>query len=82
MSPKVTSLEEEGTDANGAEREVGASESDCRDRNWASLCLTVAITMAHMTVKWSEEGKGTKKWRKILVIAKGKMNLSRDAESR
>ena len=34
--------------------------------------------MAHMTVKWSEEGKGTKKWRKILVIAEGNMSLSRD----
>ena len=42
MSPKVTSHEEEGTDANGAEREEGAAESDYRDRNWASLCLTVA----------------------------------------
>ena len=38
MSPKVTSLEEEGTDANadgverdGAEREEGAAESDYRD---------------------------------------------------
>ena len=38
--------------------------------------------MAHMTVKWLEEGKGTEKWHKILVIAKGKMSLSRDAESR
>ena len=44
MSPKVTSHEEEGTDANGAEREEGAAEFDYRDRNWASLCLTVAIT--------------------------------------
>ena len=47
MSPKVTSLEEEGTDADGAkrdgaEREGGAVESDCRDRNWASLRLAVA----------------------------------------
>ena len=33
-------------------------------------------------VKWSEEGKGMEKWRKILVIAEGKMSLSRDAESR
>ena len=40
MSPKVTSLEEEGTDANadgverdGAEREEGVAKSDCRDRN-------------------------------------------------
>ena len=33
--------------------------------------------MAHMTEKWVEEGKGTEKWRKIRVIAKGKMSLSR-----
>ena len=46
-SPKDTSPEEEGTDADGAERdgverEEGAAESDCRDRNWASLRLTIA----------------------------------------
>ena len=29
-----------------------------------------------------EEEKGTEKWCKILVIAKGKMSLSQDAESR
>ena len=47
MSPKDTSPEEEGADVDGveqdgAEREEGATESDCRDRNWASLRLTVA----------------------------------------
>ena len=47
MSLKVTSPEEEGTDADGAERDDaewdgGAAESDCRDRNWASLRLMVA----------------------------------------
>ena len=48
MSPKVTSLEEEeGADVDGAEqdgvkREGGAAKFDCRDRNWALLCLTVA----------------------------------------
>ena len=42
MSPKDTSPEKEGTDADGAEREEGAAESDYRDRNWASLRLTVA----------------------------------------
>ena len=47
MSSKVTSPKEEGTDADGAERdgverEEGATESDYRDRNWASLRLTVA----------------------------------------
>ena len=35
-----------------------------------------------MIVKWLEEGKGTEKWRKILVIAEGKMTLSRDTESK
>ena len=38
--------------------------------------------MAHMTGKWSKEGKGTEKWRKILVIAEGNMSLSRDVTSR
>ena len=47
MSPKDASPEEEGADADGvdrdgAEREEGAAESVCRDRNWASLPLTVA----------------------------------------
>ena len=46
-SPKNTSSEEEGTDADGvdrdgAKRKEGAAESVCCDRNWASLCLTVA----------------------------------------
>ena len=88
MSPKVTLPEEEGgADVDGAERdgveqEGGAAESDCRDRSWASLYLMVAKSMAHMTVKWSEKGKGIEKWHKILMIAEGKMNLSRDAESR
>ena len=55
-SPKDISPKEEGADADGverdgAEREEGATESDCRDRNWASLRLTVALSMAHMTVK-------------------------------
>ena len=41
-SLKDTSPEEEGVDADGAEREEGATESDCRNRNWASLRLMVA----------------------------------------
>ena len=81
-SPKDTSPEAEGADADGAEREEGAAESDCYDRNCALLRFTVVAFMAHMKVKWSNKGKGTKKWRKILVIVEGKMNLSRDAESR
>ena len=47
MSPKDTSPKEEGVDVDGterdgAEREEGTIESDCHDRNWASLRLTVA----------------------------------------
>ena len=46
-SPKDISPEEEkagadGVDRDGAEREEGTTESVCRDRNWASLRLTVA----------------------------------------
>ena len=46
-SPKDTSPEEEGADTDevdrdGAEQMEGAAESVYRDRNWASLCLTVA----------------------------------------
>ena len=48
MSPKVTSPEEEervdvdGAEQDRAEWEGGAAESDCQDRNCASLRLTVA----------------------------------------
>ena len=66
----------------GAKREGGAAKSDYLDRNCASLRFTVAAFMANMKVKWSDKGKGTEKWRKILVIVEGKMSLSRDAESR
>ena len=77
-----TSLEEEegvdvdGADWDGAEQEGGVAESVCRDLNYASLHLTVVASMAHMTEKWEEEGKGTEKWCKILVIVEGKMSLS------
>ena len=37
--------------------------------------------MAHIKEKGSDARKGTEKWRKILMIAEGKMSLSRDAES-
>ena len=61
--------------------EGGAANSDCLDLNYASLYLTIAASMAHMTEKWLEEGKGTEKWHKIHVIAEGKMNLSQVAVS-
>ena len=75
MSPSDTSLvEKEGADVDGAEQ---AAESDYRDLNCALLRLTVTASMAHMTEKWSEEGKGTKNWHRIRVIAERKMSLSR-----
>ena len=82
MSPSVTlPIEDEGADVDGAEREGGPTESDYRDLNYASLRLTIAASMVHMTEKWVEEGKGTEKWHKILVIANGKMSLSQVAIS-
>ena len=81
-SPKDTSLvEDEGADMDGAdrdraEREGGAAKSNYRDLNFASLRLTVTASIAHMTEKWSEEGKGTEQWHRLRVIAEGKMSLS------
>ena len=37
----------------------------------------ITAFMAHMTWKWSETGKRTKKWHRILVIAEGKMSKKR-----
>ena len=65
MSSSDTSLiKEEGADVDRTERdgakwEAGAAESDCYDLNCASLCLTVATSMAYMIEKWSKEGKET-----------------------
>jgi len=87
MSSRDTSLVEEeganvdGSDQDGAEWEGGAADSDCLDLNCTSLRLTIAVSISHMTEKWLEEGKGTKKGHKIFVIAEGKMSLSRVAVS-
>ena len=86
MSPKdILLVEEEGADVGRAERDrvgrEGGVESCCHDLNCTSLHFTVAASMAHMKVKGSDAGEGTKKWRKILVIAEVKISLSRDAES-
>ena len=51
---RVTPLaDEEGADVEGAEEAEGAVVSirGCFDRSWASLCLTVAASMAYMTEK-------------------------------
>ena len=41
-SPKEEGVDVDGAEWDGAEWEEGATESDCHDRNWASLRLTVA----------------------------------------
>ena len=80
---RVTSpVEEEGAEVDGAEGVGGVADPDRLERSYNSLHLTVAASMAHMTWKWLETGKGTEKWRKILVIAEGKMSLPQDAESK
>ena len=87
MSLRVTSpVKEKGADVDGADWDGakwvgGVADPDCLDLNCVSLRLTVAASMAHMKVKWSDAGKGTEKWRKILVITEGKMSLSQDTES-
>ena len=87
-SPSVTSpIIEEGADVDGAkregaEREGGSAESDYLNQNCASLRFTIAASMAHMKVKWSDNGKGIEKWCKILMIAEGNMSLSWDAKSK
>ena len=81
MSSKVTlPVEEEGTNVDEAV-ERGIAVLDRLKCSCASLHLMVAVSMAHITWKWSETGKGTKTWHRILVIAKGKMSLSQVAIS-
>ena len=82
ISPKEKEADANRVDWDSAKREEGVAKSVCHDRNWALLRLTLALSMAHVIVKWLEEGKGMEKWCKILVIAEGKMSLSRDAESK
>ena len=78
-------IAKEGADVGRVERDgvgrEGGVKSCYRDLNCASLCFTVAASMAHMKVKGSDAGEGTEKWRKIFVIAEGNMSLSRDTES-
>ena len=82
MSSRVTPLvEEEGADVDGAIAAGGITILNCLERSGTLLRLTVAASMAPITWKWSEMGKGTEKWHRILEIAEGKMRLSWVAES-
>jgi len=82
IASRVTpTTEEEGAEVDGAEEVGGATDPDRLERNCTSLHLTVAASMAYITWKWSETGKGVEKWRKILVIAERKISLSWVTES-
>ena len=72
----IPPAEEEGVEVDGAEGVGRAVNPDPLERSYASLRLMVVASMTHITWKWLDIGKGTKKWRKILVIAEGKMSLS------
>ena len=75
---RVTPLvEEEGAEVDGVEGVGGAINPDRLEHSCALLRLIVVVLMAHITWKWSEMGKGTEKWCKILMIAEGKTSLSR-----
>ena len=77
IGSRVTPLaEEEGAEVDGAEEVGEAAVPDRLKHSYASLRLMVAVFIAHITWKWSEMGKETEKWHKILVIAEGKMSLS------
>ena len=71
--------EEEGAEVDRAKRAEVVVDPDRRERSCASLHLMVPVSIAPMTWKGSEEGKGTSKWHRSLVIAEGKMSLSRVA---
>ena len=71
----------EGAKVDGAEGVERVANLDRLERNYASLRLTVAASIAPITCKWLDKGKGIEKWRKILMIAKGKMSLSQVAIS-
>ena len=82
ITSMVTPLaEEEGAEVDGAEGVRGAVDPDRLERSCASLHLTIAASMAPITWKWSDTGKGIEKWCKILVIAEGNISLSQVTKS-
>ena len=79
---RVTPLiEEEGVEMDRAEGVGEATDLDRLEQNCASLRFMVAASIAPITWKWSDIGKGIEKWRKILMIAEGNMSLSWVTES-
>ena len=79
MTSSVTPPAEEGAEVDGMVEVGGAAVCiwGYLERSCARLHLTVAVSMAHIYEKWGDMGKETKKWRRSLVIAEGKMSLSR-----
>ena len=57
----IPPAEEKGMEVVGAKEMGGAAIPNLLERGYASLRLTVATSMAHITWKWSETGKGNRK---------------------
>ena len=62
-------IEEKGVEMDGAEEVGGVANLDCLEQNYVLLRLTVVASIAPIMWKWSNKGKRTEKWHKILVIA-------------
>ena len=76
IASKVTPLvKEKGAEVDKAEGVGVVAIPDHLEHSCASLHLMVMASMAHITWKWLKTGKGTEKWRKILVIVERKMSL-------
>ena len=79
---KVTPpAEEKGVEVDGAEGVGGVADLDYLEQNYALLRLMVAASIAPIMWKWSNKGKRTKKWHKILVIAEEPSSSSSSSSS-
>ena len=58
----IPPVEEEGAKVDEAKGMGRAANPDHLECSYVSLYLTVAVSMAHITWKWSKAGKGTEKW--------------------
>ena len=85
MASRVTpAAKEEEAKVEGVEKEEGTTEAIGASvsthgrfgQNWALLRRTKLALMAPIVVKYGESGMRMEKWRRIHVIAEGKMSLS------
>ena len=80
VSRVIPLAKEKGAEVDGTEGVRVAVDPDRLECSCALLRLTILSSIAPMTGKGLEEGKGTSKWCKSLMIAEGNMSLSQVAE--